>query len=101
VEAFAQLHNMGLAAATGNAAVQAPAPSFSQLDIDAIERVMAAETDTDRLGIASSASTQEINKAYKGLATTLHPDKNRAPGAEEAFKYITQARTSLMSGQRV
>lgn len=99
-EAFAQLHSLSLAAATGTRAAPAPAPTFSQLDVDAINRVMAAETDEERLGVSASASKEEVTKAYRGLAAALHPDKNRAPGAEEAFKFITQARTSILSSKR-
>ena len=99
-EAFDQLHGLGLASAQGNQAVPAPRPSFTQGDIDAIARVMNASSDAERLGVSHRASKEQITKAYRGLATSLHPDKNRAPGAEEAFKYITQARVSLLSSAK-
>lgn len=38
----------------------------------------------------------EINKSYKQLAVLLHPDKNLAPGSEEAFKAIARAREELL-----
>ena len=38
----------------------------------------------------------EINRAYKHLAVLLHPDKNLAPGSEEAFKAITSAKEQLL-----
>lgn len=39
----------------------------------------------------SSASEDVVKKAYKKLALKLHPDKNKAPGAEEAFKKLSKA----------
>lgn len=39
---------------------------------------------------------EEINKSYKHLAVLLHPDKNLAPGSEEAFKSIAKAREELL-----
>eukprot|EP00038_Savillea_parva_P000993 m.100490 g.100490 ORF g.100490 m.100490 type:complete len:289 (-) comp10351_c0_seq2:1857-2723(-) len=95
--AFDQLHSLSLTAAEGSLAAPPPRPSFTQSDIDAIARVMKASTDAERLGVSHRASKEQITKAYRGLATALHPDKNRAPGAEEAFKHITQARVSLIS----
>lgn len=38
------------------------------------------------LGVPQGATEDEIKKSYKKLALQVHPDKNRAPGATEAFK---------------
>ena len=38
------------------------------------------------LGLEKGASPAEIKKAYRKAALKLHPDKNTAPRADEAFK---------------
>lgn len=37
------------------------------------------------------ATEAQIKKAYRQLAMQLHPDKNAAPSAEEAFKRVSKA----------
>jgi len=43
------------------------------------------------LGISKNASADEIKKAYRKLALTYHPDKNKSREAEAKFKGINQA----------
>lgn len=40
---------------------------------------------------SSESDASLIKKQYKKLALVLHPDKNKSPGAEGAFKLITEA----------
>jgi len=38
------------------------------------------------LDVEKEATADGIKKAYRRLALVMHPDKNGAPGADEAFK---------------
>ena len=45
----------------------------------------------DVLGVSRGASQDEIQRAYRKLARTYHPDLNSDPAAEERFKEISEA----------
>jgi curved DNA-binding protein len=49
----------------------------------------------DALGVSRTASTEELQQAYRKLARQYHPDVNRDPGAEERFKEISEAYSVL------
>jgi DnaJ-class molecular chaperone len=52
------------------------------------------------LGVARSATDDEIKKAYRKLALKFHPDKNQAPGAEDKFKQIGEAYDVLSDSRK-
>jgi len=43
------------------------------------------------LNVGRNASDEEIKAAFRGLARKYHPDVNKSPDAEEAFKEINEA----------
>ncbi|KAF8085556.1 hypothetical protein N665_0663s0003 [Sinapis alba] len=43
------------------------------------------------LGINPEADDETVRKRYRKLAVMLHPDRNKSVGAEEAFKFLSQA----------
>lgn len=43
------------------------------------------------LGVAKTATPEEIQRAYRKLARKYHPDINKAPGAEDTFKEVGEA----------
>ena len=49
-------------------------------------RVLKAENFYTILGVTKDVSEDDLKKAYRKLALQLHPDKNTAPRAADAFK---------------
>lgn len=52
------------------------------------------------LGIPRGADVAAVQRAYLALARQLHPDRNQSPGAEEAFKRLTNAKDVLTDEAR-
>lgn len=52
------------------------------------------------LGISKDATEQDIKKAFRRLAMQYHPDRNKAPDAEEKFKEINEAYAVLSDKQK-
>jgi len=55
------------------------------------QRILRTKDYYEILEVPRDASDEVIKKAYKKIALKLHPDKNKAPGSEEAFKKVSKA----------
>src|SRR5580693_7703255 len=51
------------------------------------------------LGVPRDASQEDIQRAYRKLARTYHPDVNHDPGAEDRFKDVSEAYDVLSDPQ--
>lgn len=54
----------------------------------------------DVLGVAKTASADELKKAYRKLALEWHPDRNKSAEAETKFKEINEAYEVLSDTQK-
>jgi molecular chaperone DnaJ len=52
------------------------------------------------LGVPRTASVDEIKDSYRKLAMQYHPDRNKAPEAEEKFKEISEAYAVLSDAEK-
>ncbi|KAL4430644.1 hypothetical protein ABPG75_005900 [Micractinium tetrahymenae] len=60
-----------------------------------VRRIRATACFYEVLSVPKTASDDDIKRAYRKLALKLHPDKNKARGADEAFKAVSKAFTCL------
>lgn len=52
------------------------------------------------LGVPRNAADNVIKKAYRKLSMKVHPDKNKAPSAELAFKNVSAAYATLIDPEK-
>lgn len=52
------------------------------------------------LGLQRDCSQTEVRKAFRKLSLKVHPDKNKYPGAEEAFKAVSAAFNCLSNPEQ-
>ncbi|KAG8040122.1 hypothetical protein G9C98_000692 [Cotesia typhae] len=73
---------------------------YSKDQYDHVKRIQKCKDYYEILGVTKEATDSEIKKAYKKLALQLHPDKNKAPNASEAFKALGNAVAILTDVQK-
>ncbi|KAK1418982.1 hypothetical protein QVD17_28136 [Tagetes erecta] len=66
-------------------------PSYTEEHIQLVHKIKRNTDYYEILGVGRSCSVEEIKKAYRKLSLKVHPDKNKAPGSEEAFKKVSRA----------
>eukprot|EP00927_Polykrikos_kofoidii_P011398 TRINITY_DN1482_c0_g2_i1.p1 TRINITY_DN1482_c0_g2~~TRINITY_DN1482_c0_g2_i1.p1 ORF type:complete len:348 (+),score=92.24 TRINITY_DN1482_c0_g2_i1:179-1222(+) len=74
-----------------NARTNKDGQTYTTDQMKEVQTILRTKDYYEILRVSKDASEDEIKKAYKKLALKLHPDKNKAPGAEEAFKKVSKA----------
>ncbi|XP_055308889.1 dnaJ homolog subfamily B member 12-like isoform X2 [Sitodiplosis mosellana] len=75
-------------------------PDYTAEQMQHVKRIQSCKDYYEVLKVTKEATDTEIKKSYKKLALVLHPDKNRAPGAAEAFKAVGNAVAILTDGEK-
>ncbi|WVW79090.1 hypothetical protein I302_101054 [Kwoniella bestiolae CBS 10118] len=67
--------------------------SYTAKQMEVVKRVKGCKHHEyyEILAVEKTCTENDVKKAYKKLALALHPDKNNAPGADEAFKMVSKA----------
>ncbi|KAH8267072.1 hypothetical protein KR018_001714 [Drosophila ironensis] len=68
--------------------------------LDVVQKVLRCRNHYEVLRVSHHATYSEVKRAYHKLALRLHPDKNQAPGAEQAFRRISEAADCLTDCQK-
>ncbi|XP_076368277.1 dnaJ homolog subfamily B member 12-like [Tachypleus tridentatus] len=64
---------------------------YTQEQVEAVQRIKQCKNYYEILGVTKDAGESDLKKQYRKLALQFHPDKNKTPGAAEAFKAIGNA----------
>lgn len=64
---------------------------YTQEQLEAVRRIKRCKNHYELLGVSKEFTEAELKKQYRKMALQFHPDKNKTPGASEAFKAISNA----------
>lgn len=64
---------------------------YTEEQKQAVDKIRKCKDYYEILGVSKDSTDADLRKQYKKLALQFHPDKNKAPGAVEAFKAIGNA----------
>lgn len=65
--------------------------TYTEEQIAVVREIRRKRNFYEILGLEKSCTVEDVRKAYRKLSLKVHPDKNKAPGAEEAFKAVSKA----------
>uniref|UniRef100_A0A5B7BI52 Putative chaperone protein dnaJ 49-like n=1 Tax=Davidia involucrata TaxID=16924 RepID=A0A5B7BI52_DAVIN len=65
--------------------------AYTEEQISIVREIKTKKDYYEILGLEKTCTVEDVRKAYRKQSLKVHPDKNKAPGAEEAFKAVSKA----------
>eukprot|EP00933_Yihiella_yeosuensis_P070525 TRINITY_DN78640_c0_g1_i1.p1 TRINITY_DN78640_c0_g1~~TRINITY_DN78640_c0_g1_i1.p1 ORF type:complete len:383 (-),score=71.16 TRINITY_DN78640_c0_g1_i1:574-1722(-) len=85
---------------SGPSRVSKEGKTYTAEQMTTVQRILRTKDYYDLLEVNKGANADTIKKAYRKLSLKVHPDKNHAPGADEAFKKVSGAAQCLMNPEK-
>ncbi|KAF2310647.1 hypothetical protein GH714_016041 [Hevea brasiliensis] len=76
---------------SASATASSSSATYTEEQITIVRQIKKKKDYYDILGLEKTCSVEDVRKAYRKLSLKVHPDKNKAPGAEETFKAVSKA----------
>ncbi|KAH9361559.1 hypothetical protein HPB48_001436 [Haemaphysalis longicornis] len=76
------------------------ASDYTKEQLEAVQRTKQCKDYYEVLGVSRDVDEELLKKQYRKLALQVHPDKNKAPGAGDAFKAIGNAYAVLSDPEK-
>ncbi|XP_057967216.1 chaperone protein dnaJ 49-like [Malania oleifera] len=75
----------------GGSSTSTSSVAYTEEQITIVRQIKKKKDYYEILGLEKTCTVDDVRKAYRKLSLKVHPDKNKAPGAEEAFKAVSKA----------
>lgn len=76
---------------SGQSASASSSVAYTEEQVVVVREIKRKKDYYEILGLEKACNVEDVKKAYRKLSLKVHPDKNKAPGAEEAFKMVSRA----------
>lgn len=80
-----------VSAARSSSSASTTSVAYTEEQISIVREIKKKKDYYEILGLEKSCTVEDVRKAYRKLSLKVHPDKNKAPGAEESFKAVSKA----------
>lgn len=93
------IRHRGPSTGASSSASSSSSAAYTEEQITIVRQIKKKKDYYEILGVEKSCTVEDVRKAYRKLSLKVHPDKNKAPGSEEAFKAVSKAFQCLSNNE--